>query len=167
MKISIVKISPWLSRLAVERLENKTNAIKDLLSKTNMDWETTFYIWFVSCFGLKLNNDCFSTFANSLSLKTLIRHSESVFQIEALLYGQAGMLNSDFCDDYPNSLKNEYKFLATKYTLTNINPSIWKFMRTRPGNFPTVRISQLGSNSEQDESSIICSVWIKFSHNKI
>lgn len=166
-QISFIKINPWLNRIAVERLENKTTAIKQLLSKTAMDWETTFYIWFVSSFGMKLNNTAFQLLANSLSLKTLIRHSENTFQIEALLYGQAGLLEYEFVDEYPNSLKNEYNFLATKYTLKSINPSIWKFMRTRPDNFPTVRISQLANilknfklllamitNSKADKSNI-------------
>ncbi len=63
-------------------------------------------------------------------------------QIEALLYGQAGMLYEKLKDDYPVSLYQEYLFLKEKYKLTPLDPKIWKFLRMRPFNFPSVRISQ-------------------------
>jgi len=63
-------------------------------------------------------------------------------QVEALLFGQAGMLAKDFVDLYPSSLKNEYDFLKQKYSLAQMKESLWKFMRLRPAAFPTIRISQ-------------------------
>jgi hypothetical protein len=66
-------------------------------------------------------------------------------QTEALLFGQAGMLRANFNDDYPRVLWKEYRFLADKYKLTPLQESAWKFLRLRPTNFPTLRISQFGS----------------------
>ena len=80
--------------------------------------------------------------AISIPLKYLLKHRDNLFQIEALLYGQAGFLEEDFLDEFPNMLQNEYQFLKHKYSLIGIEKVQWKFMRLRPANFPTIRISQ-------------------------
>jgi len=77
-----------------------------------------------------------------LPLLILAKHRHDLFQIEALLFGQAGFLNKTFVDEYPNTLKKEYNFLKKKYSLTPIDNSLWKFLRLRPSNFPTIRIAQ-------------------------
>lgn len=138
-----IVVKPWLSRITVERLQNKTSHIRDILAGTNMDWETSFFQWFSSCFGFKLNNQGFLMLARSIQYKILMKHQNNLFQIEALLFGQAGLLKQMYKDEYSTKLKKEYDFLAVKYNLTPLDPKVWKFMRTRPGNFPTVRISQL------------------------
>lgn len=140
-----ITIKPWLSRIMVERLEKKTDIIKEILAQNKMDWETSFFYWFSSCFGFKLNNEAFLMLAKSIPFKTIMWHQNNLFQIEALLFGQAGLLRKNFKDEYPKKLKKEYDFLAEKYKLTPLDPKIWKFMRTRPGNFPTIRISQLAN----------------------
>jgi len=138
-----ITVKPWLARVAVQRLEKKTDAIRSLLAQTKMDWETSFFIWFSSCFGFKLNNDAFSLLAKSIPLKTLVRHQNQIFQIEAMLFGQAGLLSDKFHDEYPVKLQQEYQYLSIKYGLQPMEGKIWKFMRTRPGNFPSMRIAQL------------------------
>jgi hypothetical protein len=138
-----ITIKPWLSRIMAERLEHKTHSIREMLANTKMDWETTFFHYFSSCFGFKLNNDAFLMLARSISFKTLMKHQDNSIQMEALLFGQSGLLLKMHEDTYAIGLRKEYEFLRNKYNLTPIDPKIWKFMRTRPGNFPTVRISQL------------------------
>jgi hypothetical protein len=138
-----ITVKPWLSRITVERLEQKTLSIRQMLAHTSMDWETTFFHWFSSCFGFKLNNHAFLLLAKSIPYKIIMKHSDNLKQIEALLFGQAGLLMSSYQDEYAVYLKSEYEFLAQKYKLKPIDPKVWKFMRTRPGNFPTIRISQL------------------------
>ena len=66
-------------------------------------------------------------------------------QIEALVFGQAGFLSVDFADEYPQKLKKEYEFLAKKYKLVPVENHLWKFMRLRPQNFPTVRLAQFAA----------------------
>lgn len=138
-----IVVKPWLSRITVERLQNKTTHIREILASTKMDWETSFFQWFSSCFGFKLNNHGFLMLSRSVSYKILMKHSNSLMQIEAILFGQAGLLLNMQQDEYAIQLKKEYDFLAHKYQLKHIDPRVWKFMRTRPGNFPTIRISQL------------------------
>jgi hypothetical protein len=79
-------------------------------------------------------------------MEILAKHKSDLFQIEALLYGNSGLLNEQLLgDDYYLNLRNEYSFLRQKYKLNGIEGHLWKFMRLRPGNFPTVRISQLAA----------------------
>ncbi|MEA3505591.1 MAG: DUF2851 family protein [Bacteroidota bacterium] len=132
----------WKERLTIERLERKSEEIATLLNYHNNSWETAFYISLAKNFGLKVNSVPFELLAKSLPLKYLAKHKNSLLQIEALLFGQAGFLNNDFEDGYPKALKMEYQHLKNKFSLTPINTELWKFLRLRPANFPTLRISQ-------------------------
>jgi hypothetical protein len=132
----------WLDRLLVERLENKTELIKTVLLKNKMDWEETFYQFTARNFGLKINVEPFELLARSLPQNILARHKDNLMQIEAMVFGQAGMLEKEFTDDYPNELKKEYLFLKNKFNLSPINSVMWKFLRLHPGNFPTIRLAQ-------------------------
>jgi hypothetical protein len=132
----------WLDRLLVERLEERTLALEERLNRNGGDWEETFYQSLAWGFGLKVNADPFLMLAESLPLKTLLRHKNSLSQMEALLFGQAGLLEEDFTDEYPRQLQKEYQFLKQKYQLQPLSANHWKFMRMRPANFPSVRIAQ-------------------------
>ena len=132
----------WLDRILVERLENKTEKVKNLFEQNRHNWETTFYHWLAYGFGLKINSEPFLQLARSLPLTTIQRHRDSLFQIEALLFGQAGMLEKVFNDSYPNRLKKEYGFLREKYDLQPIAYSSWNFGGIRPANFPSIRLAQ-------------------------
>jgi len=132
----------WLERLSIERLERKTSEINDIHLATNMNWSETFYRVIAKNFGFKLNALPFELLAKSLPLAYLARHKNSLFQLEAMLFGQAGMLNSELKDVFPLALRKEYEFLKKKYHLQPIESSLWKFLRLRPVNFPTIRISQ-------------------------
>lgn len=132
----------WLDRLLVERLESKTDRIVHYLSVNNNDWELTFYQLLARGFGVRVNADAFEQLARSIPLHTLHQYKNRLFQLEALLFGQAGMLDNDFQDEYPKKLQREYQFLSHKHQLNPIPGHQWKFLRMRPANFPTVRIAQ-------------------------
>lgn len=133
----------WTDRLLVERLEKRTHAFNRLLEANDQDWELTFYQVLARNFGLGVNADAFEQLARSLPLNILQRHRDQLLQVEALLFGQAGLLDSDFTDPYPQKLQKEYHFLRAKYGLKPINGAQWKFLRMRPANFPSIRIAQL------------------------
>ncbi len=135
----------WLERLTFERLEQKAGDIINQTEDLKYDFHEAFYRKIARYFGLKANNDAFEMLAKSLPLKILTVHNENLLQLEALLYGQAGMLSSKYQDEYPQVLLEEYRFLASKYNLKPIDKSVWRFMRMRPANFPTVRISQFAN----------------------
>jgi hypothetical protein len=135
-------IHNWIEKLAIERLKDKSERIHNLLEQTNNSWENAFYIQLASNFGFKLNSAPFELLAKSLPLTYLAKHKDNLFQIEALLFGQAGFLESEHGDKYFNKLKKEYKYLQKKFKLKPIENHLWKFLRSRPGNFPTIRIAQ-------------------------
>ncbi len=141
-KVKEITKNIWLDRLLVERLERKTNAIVQSLSNNNNNWEESFYLFLARSFGVKHNADAFEQLARILPFQILLKHKSSLLQIEALLFGQAGLLEQAFNDDYPNKLKKEYLFLKEKFNLQPMNPAGWKFMRMRPANFPSIRIAQ-------------------------
>lgn len=140
----IVRLN-WLDRLLVERLEQKTEAIATMLAATGNHWEETFYRLLARNFGLKVNADPFETLARSLPLSTLARHVHNPLQVEALLFGQAGLLQPVFQEKYPNDLAKEYRFLQHKYQLTPMGAEQWKFLRLRPANFPSIRLAQFSA----------------------
>ncbi len=131
--------------LATERLEQKTFNIKQDLIKSNNNWEEVFYINIARNFGFKVNNQPFSMLAESISLKDLAKQKNNLLQIEALLFGQSGLIPKNAEHPYIKSLNSEYIFLKTKFTLTSLQSSIWKFLRIRPVNFPTIRIAQFAA----------------------
>lgn len=141
-EVSEMKRNLWLDRLLTERLESKTEAIAQRLDQNNGHWEETFYQFLARNFGVKVNNDAFEQLARATPLLHLGKHKNGLFQIEAMLFGQSGLLEKEFEDDYPNRLKKEYVFLQKKYNLEPISAVNWKFMRLRPANFPTIRIAQ-------------------------
>ncbi len=140
-------IQSLLSRLTFERLEGKTDAIFKLLTDNKNNWEEAFYITLARNFGFGINNDAFEQLARSLSLLFLGKHKNNLFQIEALLFGQAGLLSLErnISNEYFKALQKEYNFLKAKFSLTPIEASQWKFLRLRPANFPHVRIAQFAA----------------------
>ena len=136
----------WFSSLMIERLQSKTGDILVLLEQNKNNWNDTFYQLLARNFGMKTNALPFELLARSLPLQILSKHKNDLFQTEALLFGQSGLLNESLLgDDYFLSLRNEYSFLYKKYGLSGIESHLWKFMRLRPINFPTIRIAQLAA----------------------
>jgi hypothetical protein len=133
----------WWERLLIERLEEKTMPIKQQLIENQYFWEEIFYRQLAKNFGLKVNDLPFEMLARSLSLSVIGKHKNSLFQIEALVFGQAGFLeDKTFADEYPQQLQREYLFLKQKFQLQPIEVHLWKFLRLRPANFPTIRLAQ-------------------------
>jgi hypothetical protein len=143
--IPTITKSMWINRLLVERLEGRVVAIVEELSLNNHNWESTFYHHLARNFGARINTEPFEILAKNTPLLMLAKHKNSLFQLEALLFGQAGFLQDTFQEEYPQALKIEYNFLRRKHQLTPLMPVIWKFMRLRPANFPTIRLAQFAA----------------------
>ena len=133
-----------IDKAGVERLQRKADEVTALYNKTNSNWEETTYRLLCKNFGFKVNAQPFEQLAAHLPVKTLRKHSRSIRQIEALLFGQAGFLDKAE-GFYQIDLQGEYMFLAHKYELAKyaLHKMQWKFARLRPANFPTIRIAQL------------------------
>lgn len=139
------EVSLWLERMLIERLEHKADIIQGFLELNENDWEGAFYFLLARSFGFSLNALPFEMMARSLPYQVLARHASNPMQIEALIFGQAGLLSEKHTEPWPQQLLSEYLFLRKKYGLVPISPHLWRFMRLRPVNFPTVRLAQFSS----------------------
>jgi hypothetical protein len=147
-----IDILLWMQRLAIERLESKANAIKSEMIQDNIDFDTVFFRTLTRYFGFNTNQIPFEMLAKSMKWQQIAKHRNHITQIEAFLFGQAGFLAGELKDDeYFTKLKQEYKLLKTKFSLHPVDVSLWKFSRMRPGNFPSIRISQLAMLLHKNE----------------
>ncbi len=143
--VDLSRMNLWLHNILIERLETKTTYLTNLLKHTENDWNQVFFIALAKYMGLKINAEPFEQLARSFDINILWKIGDDLKKIEALLFGQAGMLQSSDGDEYYQELRSEYIHLSTKYQLQHIETVGWKFARMRPANFPTVRIAQLAS----------------------
>jgi hypothetical protein len=151
-KIDPIVLQLGFNRLMIERLENKTQEILSRLKQNNNDWNETFYQMLARMFGFKVNAIPFELLAKSLPIQILAKHKNNLFQLEALLFGNSGLLNYQLLgDDYYLQLREEYSFLYKKYGFKPIEGHLWKFLRLRPVNFPTLRISQMAALIHQSQ----------------
>lgn len=135
----------WLERMIIERLEQKSVVIEQVLQVNRGHWEDAFYQLMARNFGFNVNAGPFEMLARCLPRHLLLKHADHPLQTEALLFGQAGFLEEEFADEYPRKLRQEYQFLARKYGLLPLDKHLWKLLRMRPANFPSLRISQFGA----------------------
>lgn len=141
-QVELLTWKSWKDRLLVERLQNKAAIIFSHLALNKNHWEETFWWLLANNFGIKVNSDAFEQIARSLPLNILAKHKNQIHQLEALLFGQAALLDKNFIEDYPAMLKKEYTFYKAKYKLQQITTPLF-FLRMRPANFPSIRLAQL------------------------
>lgn len=141
-----------LDRMLIERLESKAKRISQILELNKNDWEACLYQLLCKYFGFKVNAVPFELLASSLPYQLLRKYQCNLFQMEAILFGQAGFLEEEMHGSYPISLKKEYEFVSKKHRLKPIDKHLWKFSRMRPSNFPTLRIAQLAQLLSQHSS---------------
>ena len=151
--LSKLLIHSWMSALQTERLEQKTEAIKQRVKFCDGSWEAGYFVTLARNYGFGVNSDAFEAWAKSIPLHAVDHHRDNLLQVEAIFMGQAGLLDlqavpvryqqAALNEGYFARLRNEYLYLAHKFGLTPIDHKLWKFLRMRPQNFNHMRISQL------------------------
>lgn len=141
-----IHMQGWVNALLMERLERKSSDIQQLLERFNNSWANVFYVLLARSMGFGLNSEAFQRLALSLPLHYILKQGDNLLQIEALLLGQAGMLDDITVPDiYTEKLQNEYNFLKNKYSLTLLDKEIFRKLRVRPTSAPQIRLAQLAS----------------------
>ena len=135
----------WRKNLLRKRLECKQASIMRLLEITKGSWEHALYISLARNFGFHTNSLPFEQLAINTPLSYLQKHRNSLFQLTALLMGQASLI------DEP-AMQKEYDFLRIKFNLTPMDSTIWKHARLRPQNSPELRIRQFAQLLYQSEN---------------
>ena len=144
--VSSIEISSWTERMLAEKLERKTADIEKLLEGRQNDWNEVFYIVLARNFGFGLNGEPFELLARQTPWTLVGRNADSQVKLEALFLGQAGFLDKlMYEDEHSALLAREYKILKQKYSLETLPEYLWKFLRLRPVNFPTIRLVQLAA----------------------
>lgn len=143
----------WLSALQVERLADKAADIEERARAAGGAWEQAFFVTLARNFGFGVNADAFEQWARNVPLGSVAHHRDNAFQVEAVFMGQAGLLDDEalqprhraeaLADEYYQRLRSEYAYLSRKFSLHPIHHGVWRFMRLRPQNFPTIRIAQM------------------------
>ena len=133
----------WMTALQMERFEQKATLLNERLKRCQGNWEDAFFITLARNFGFGLNGDAFETWAHQLPFRAVDKHRNDLFQIEAIFFGQAGILEDSDGNGYYLRLKKEYTYLQHKFGLIPMDASLWRFLRLRPANFPHIRIAQL------------------------
>jgi hypothetical protein len=140
-----IYIKSWLSRVLIERLEERSKTVNDILIKFKGSWDDAFYVMLARNFGFKINSLPFELLAAALPQQILARHKNNFLQIEALIFGQSGFLDGKMNDEFAKLMQKEYIYLRKKYNLKPLDKYIWKFLRLRPQNFPTIRLAQFAA----------------------
>ncbi|GGX09940.1 DUF2851 family protein [Aquimarina muelleri] len=141
-EISRFILSNWQERLFLERLEQKSIFILKLLEDSANNWEAVLFKLLGKNFGLKVNGDAFLSLTNSIDFSIIRKCSNNQIKLEALFFGQAGLLENEIKNMYSSDLKKEYCFLKNKFQLNKDGVLPFHFFRLRPPNFPTIRLAQ-------------------------
>lgn len=142
-EITELKLIAWKTRLVAERLERKTALVYKFLKENQFHWEESLWWLIAKNFGNKVNGEVFEKLARSIPLNILAKHRTHPHQVEALLFGQGGLLEGPFNEKYPSMLQKDYTFFKKKYGLREAGRLF--FLRMRPANFPTLRLAQLAA----------------------
>ena len=152
-ELPLLKVHSWLASLQAERLRQKAQAVGERLKRCDSRWEDAFFVTLARNFGFGLNSDAFEAWALRLPFRAVDKHRDSLFQVEALFFGTAGLLDETSADDYARSLCREYAYLSRKFSLSEPLPrEQWRFLRLRPAGFPHVRLAQLASIYHREQS---------------
>ena len=162
--LSALIIHSWMAALQTERLEQKTEAIRQRAELCNGSWEDAYFVTLARNYGFGINGEVFEQWAYNIPLNAVAHHRDDLFQIEAIFMGQAGLLELDSIpeyyqkdalnDGYFAKLRNEYQYLAHKFSMKPIDFKLWRFLRLRPQNFPHIRISQLANLYYQQKAGL-------------
>lgn len=142
-KLAGLQLHSWLNTLQLERLEQKNSQVQLHLQQCAQNWEDAFFLTLARNFGFGVNGDVFERWARSLPFRAVDKHRDSLMQIEAIFFGQAGLLDVQPEDDYTRKLCTEYRYLQHKFQFQPSPHCNWNFLRMRPNNFPHIRIAQL------------------------
>lgn len=146
-KIPAVILHQMMDRALVQRMESKTDRVFEILKQTKGDWNETAYRLLARNFGFKINEQPFEMLSRFVPYRIIRKHYLQPHQVEALLFGMGGFLEESFRDPYGVMIRQEFHYLMRKYLLPSRSMirAQWKFLRLRPANFPTIRISQFAN----------------------
>ena len=145
--IPSLKVHSWMEQLLAERLDGKSARILKRVKESRGDWEQAAFATLARNFGFGINGELLEEWAAHVPLAAAAKHRNNLLQVQALFLGTAGLIGHlgphDGCD--AQKAEAEYAYLAHKFSLPAPPPFLWRYLRTRPYNFPHLRILQLAA----------------------
>ena len=145
--IPSLKVHSWMEQLLAERLDGKSARILKRVKESRGDWEQAAFATLARSFGFGINGELLEEWAAHVPLAAAAKHRNNLLQVQALFLGTAGLIGHlgphDACD--AQKAEAEYAYLAHKFSLPAPPPFLWRYLRTRPYNFPHLRILQLAA----------------------
>lgn len=134
----------------LKKLDEKSSEFEKSLEQFKNNFEAVLFHSLAYSFGLKVNALIFKQIAESIDFNIINKIRQNETQLEALLFGISGWLENPQ-DEQMQIWKREFDFLKAKFNISDliIRP---KFLRLRPPNFPTIRLSQLANLYHQHQS---------------
>ena len=152
-ELSSLTLHSFLSSLLCERFEMRAAQIAERYDAHDKNWDDALFCTLARNFGFGINGEAFEEWARRIDFRAVDKHADNLLQVEAIFFGQAGLLADEAIpeyyhselttDEYYQSLCREYKFLAHKFGLHPMCYTQWRHLGMRPANFPHVRLAQL------------------------
>jgi hypothetical protein len=153
----------WLSAIQTERLEWQCSEIERRAKKYG-SWDAAYFATIARTFGMGINGDIMEQWAASIPMQVIEQHVDDLFMLEALFLGQAGLLELDTIPEqyqhdalnegYFAKLRNEYLYLAHKYSLCPLDGKQWKPMGKGCNRNPHSAFSFLANMYYQRKTSL-------------
>lgn len=154
----------------IERFEEKTKILEYIYENSNNDWNETLHRFLARAFGLNVNAQAFEFLAEQLTLDIVYKYRNQPDILEALAFHTSGLLGNA-SGNYAEILRNKYDKISVEDRTQAMGEGVFKFFRTRPANFPSIRIAQwlellnfegslldfiLNINSPEEFSAVLC-----------
>ncbi|MBQ5752570.1 MAG: DUF2851 family protein [Bacteroidaceae bacterium] len=124
-----------LAELFTERLKEKEKLIERIFLQCDRKWDDTLLKTAIRSFGFGIQSPVFDEWATLLNTNALGKHRDNKTQVEAILYGQAGLLQDESIpyyyreeaakSEYYNELNREFRFLQNKFGLQVLEHTKW------------------------------------------
>lgn len=125
----------------LRKLNEKSEELEHALQQSKNNFEAILFHSLAYSFGLKVNAYIFRQIAESIDYSVINKIRQNPTHLEALFFGISGWLEYPE-DEQMEIWKREFQFINVKYRILDMRfPP--KFLRLRPPNFPTIRLSQL------------------------
>ena len=161
--ITRLTLRSWLCAIQTERLEWQTEEIRRR-AKEFGGWDAACFVTIARTFGMGVNGDLMERWAKSIPMSAIEQRADDLFQLEALFLGQAGLLELDTIPEqfqhdalnegYFAKLRNEYLYLAHKYSLLPLDGKQWKPMGKGSNRNPHQAFSFLANMYYQRKTSL-------------
>ncbi len=145
-----VVLRDWITALCTQRMIEKLQRVRDLVEGQLKAWPEAFYVVLTRSLGTGVNSDMMERLARSLPYNCLLHHRDNLLQLQALLLGQAGLLQLQDAAQKEAAMQQEwrlmqreYAFLRQKFSLSPLDGHYWKTGRVRPQAQPEVRLRAL------------------------